>query len=196
MMKEAKTASGMGQVGAVLVVAVWLATPGAAGAGLTAIDRMEQAESQIRIALNHAEQSLVPHRVGSGWTREHMQRVINVLQGEQGTDFNGKIENPGDGYGAINHLKVAHDALRDHVDPKLVLALASASAYVEEAIEHAKRSIQGANVGDVHGQARLAAGMLVAALGSPDSVSPVTGALHYVENALLPVGPKVRQHDP
>lgn len=36
-------------------------------------------------------------------------------------------------------------------------------AYLEEAAEHAKRSIKGANVAEVHGHARLAAGMLVAA---------------------------------
>lgn len=150
----------------------------------TVTKQIEQAETQLRMALKLAEQSLAPHQVGSGWTRTQMQQVINVLEGAQGPNFNPKVENPGDGHGAVNYLKSAHEALHDKVDPKLIEALSSTSAYVVEAIEHAKRSIKGANVAEVHGHARLAAGMLSAALGSPDSASPVTGGLRSAREAL------------
>lgn len=173
----------LGLIALIVSVAAWLAAPAQAFAGPTVTKQIEQAETQLRIALKLAEQSLAPHQVGSGWTRTYMQQVINVLQGEQGTDFNAKVENPRDGHGAVNYLKSAHEALHDKVDPKLIEALSSTSAYVVEAIEHAKRSIKGANVAEVHGHARLAAGMLSAALGSPDSVSPVTGALQYAKGA-------------
>lgn len=165
--------------------ATWLAAPVQAVAGPTGAKQIEQAETQLTIALKLAEQSLAPHKVGSGWTRMHMQQVINVLQGEQGPDFNAKVENPGDGHGAVTYLRAAQDAFaNDQIGAEDKEALSHTLAYLEEAIEHAKRSIKGTNVAEVHGHARLAAGMLVAALGAAESASPVTGTLQYVKKSL------------
>jgi hypothetical protein len=166
-------------------VAAWLATPVTATAGPMVTKQIEQADTQLRIALKHAEQSLAPHKVGSGWTRTQMQQVVNVLQGEQGPEFNAKVENPGDGHGAMHYLNAAQDVLeKDQVGAEVKQALSYTMAYLEDAAEHAKRSIKGANVAEVHGHARLAAGMLVAALGAAESASPVTGTLRYAREAL------------
>ncbi len=198
MKREMRTVGILGVSALMVSAAAWLATPVTATAGPVVTKQIEQAETQLRIALKHAEQSLAPHKVGSGWTRMHMQQVINVLQGEQGADFNAKVENPGDGHGALNYLKAAQDAReKDQVgaEVKETLsdtmgyldvkeALSHTMAYVEEATEHAKRSIKGTNVAEVHGHARLAAGMLVAALGAAESASPVTGGLRHAREAL------------
>jgi hypothetical protein len=165
--------------------AAWFAAPAQAVAGPTVTKQIEQAEAQLKIALKHAEQSLAPHQAGSGWTRTKMQQVLNALQGQKGTDFSVKVENPGDGHGAMNYLKAAKDSPQnDQAGVEVKETLSHTMAYLEEAAEHAKRSIKGTNVGEVHGHARLAAGMLVAALGSPDSASPVTGGLRYAREAL------------
>lgn len=125
-----------------------------------------------------------------------MQQVINVLEGEQGPDVNAKAENPGDGHGAVSYLKTAQDALpNDQAGTEVKEALSHTMAYLEEAAEHAKRSIKGTNVAEVHGHARVAAGMLMAALGSAESASPVTGALQYVEKSMgWPSMPNSREH--
>lgn len=195
---EGKTIGMLGLSALMFSVATWLAAPVQAVAGLKDTKPMEQAEMQVKIALELAEQSLDPHKVGSGWTRMHMQQVINVLQGEQGPDFNAKVENPGDGHGAVTYLKAAQEALaNDQVGAEIKKtlsdgmthlevkdALSHTTAYLEEATEHAKRSIKGTNVAEVHGHARLAAGILLAALGSAESASPVTGGLRYARAAL------------
>lgn len=185
MKREKKTIGMLGLSALMFTAATWLAAPVQAVAGPTGAKQIEQAETQLKIALKLAEQSLAPHKVGSGWTRMHMQQVINVLQGEQGPDFKAKAENPGDGYGAVPYLKAAQEALQnEQVSDEVKGALSHTMAYLEEAAEHAKRSIKGTNVAEVHGHARLAAGMLVAALGAAESASPVTGGLRYAREAL------------
>lgn len=185
MKRERRTIGMLGLSALMFSVATWLAAPVQAVGGPTVAKQIEQADTQLKIALKHAEQSLAPHKVGSGWTRTQMQQVINVLQGEKGTDFSAKVENPGDGYGAFNYVKAAQDSLRDdQAAAEVKEALSHAMAYVEEAAEHAKRSVRGTNVADVHGHARLAAGMLMAATGSTQSDSPVTGGLQYAREAL------------
>ncbi len=185
MKKERKAIWMLGLSALMVSAAVWLATPATAAADLKVTKQIEQADTQLKIALKRAEESLAPHPVGSGWTRIYMQQVINVIQGKQGADFNAKVENPGDGHGAVNYLKAAQDAReKDQVGAEVKEALSHTMAYLEEATEHAKRSIKGTNVAEVHGHARLAAGMLVAALGSTESASPVTGTLRYASGAL------------
>lgn len=165
------------------------AAPAQAVASPTVPNQIEQAEAQLKIALKQAEQSLAPHQAGSGWTRTKMQQLLNVLQGQEGADFSAEVENPGDGHGAMNYLKAAEDSSQaDQAAAEVKQTLSHTMAYLEEAAEHAKRSINGTNVGEVHGHARLAAGMLVAALGSPESASPVTGGLRYARQALAKTG--------
>jgi hypothetical protein len=145
---------------------------------------LNKAHSQLEIAIRQAELSLGPHQPGSGWTRMHMQRVLNVVQGVGGPDFNKDVDNPGDGHGLVNYLKEARQALdSSSASPDTIEAIEHALAYIHETAEHARRSLKGTSVSEVHGHARLTAGMLMAARGSRNAQSPVTGALDYAMRA-------------
>ena len=141
---------------------------------------VQQAQQQLTIAIQQAEASLQPHQPGSGHTKQHMQQVINVLEGRNGKNFNAKVESPGDGEGVTKRLEMAAEEVKgDQGSKNLQQALDQTMALVQEAIQHAKRSVQGADVHETHLQAGLAAGLLVAAAGRPDSESPITGSLAY-----------------
>ncbi len=140
---------------------------------------LEKAKAQIELALKQAELSLAPHQPGSGWTRQHMQRVLNVIEGRSGPDFRETIEDPGDGYGAVWHLRDALDALPGGLSTDAGTALDHALAYLNDAAEHARRSLKGTSVAEVHREAGLVAGMLAAALGREGSSAPAIGALTY-----------------
>ena len=73
----------------------------AADAQKTPLAALSKAKEQLTLALKHAELSLAPHQPGSGWTRLHMQHVLNILEGKDGADYQGKVENPGDGFGVV-----------------------------------------------------------------------------------------------
>ena len=62
---------------------------------------LTKVQEQLTLALKHAELSLTAPQEGKGWTRVHMQHVLNILEGKGGADYQGKVENPGDGYGAV-----------------------------------------------------------------------------------------------
>lgn len=141
---------------------------------------VQQAQQQLTIAIQQAEASLQPHQPGSGHTKQHMQQVINVLEGRNGKNFNAKVESPGDGEGVTKRLEMTAEEVKGGQGSKnLQQALDQTMALVQEAIQHAKRSVQGADVHETHLQAGLAAGLLVAAAGRPDSESPITGSLAY-----------------
>jgi hypothetical protein len=144
---------------------------------------LQQAQSQLAIAIQQAEVSLQPHQPGSGHTKQHMQQMLNVIQGRSGKDFNAKVENPGDGKGLTIYLESAQETLKgQHAPSDVQQALAQTMTLVQEAIHHAKRSVQGSNVQETHTHAGLAAGLLVAAAGREESDSPITGCLGYVMN--------------
>jgi hypothetical protein len=148
---------------------------------------LEKAKGQLEIALKHAELSLAPHQPGSGWTRQHMQRVLNILAGAQGQDFSDKVDNPGDGYGAAWHIRDALDKLPGGLSTDAGMALDHTLAYINDAAKHARHSVKGTSVTEVHREAALAAGMLAAALGRSDSKSPAIGALVFAMRSLEPL---------
>ena len=142
---------------------------------------VQQAQQQLTIAIQQAEASLQPHQPGSGHTKQHMQQVINVLEGRNGKNYNAKVESPGDGEGVTKRLKMADEKVKgDHGSKDIQQALDQTMSLVQEAIQHAQRSVQGADVDETHRHAGLTAGLLIAAAGRPDSESPITGSLAYL----------------
>ena len=148
----------------------------------TPLAALSKAKEQLTIALKHAELSLGPHKPGSGWTRIHMQHVLNILEGKDGADYQKKVENPGDGYGVVRYLKDANVLVSP--DSEAAQGIEFTFAYIEEAVEHANHALRAPTVKAVHHNAGLVAGMLSAALGRADSESPVTGTLAFALNAL------------
>ena len=154
----------------------------AADAQKTPLAALSKAKEQLTLGLKHAELSLAPHQPGSGWTRLHMQHVLNILEGKDGADYQGKVENPGDGYGVVRHLKDANALVGP--DSKAAQGIEFTFAYLDEAIEHANHALRAATMKAIHHNAGLVAGMISAALGRADSDSPVTGTLAFALNAL------------
>ncbi len=148
----------------------------------TPLAELSKAKEQLTIALKHAELSLAPHQPGSGWTRLHMQHVLNILEGKEGADYQGKVENPGDGYGVIRHLKDANALVGP--DSLSAQGIEFTFAYLDEAVEHANHALRGATMKAIHHNAGLVGGMVSAALGRADPDSPVTGTLTFAMNAL------------
>lgn len=141
---------------------------------------IQQAQQQLNIAIQEAEISLQSHQPGSGHTKQHMQQVINVLEGPNGEHFNAKSGNTGDGDGVIRILESTGDHLKSgEGSSDLQQALEQTLMWIHEAIHHATQSVQGKGVMETHKQAGLAVGLLLAAAGQPNSESPITGGLSY-----------------
>ena len=168
-------------------VAVWL-LPGAvtmAGAAepqASPITALTKAKDQLTLALKHAELSLAPHQPGSGWTRVHMQHVLNILEGKEGADFQKKVENPGDGYGVLRYLKDANALVKP--DSDAAQGIEFTFAYLNEAVEHANDALRAKTMKAIHHNAGLVAGMISAALGRPESETPITGTLSFTLRTL------------
>ena len=159
-----------------------LPMPQAGDRQATPLAALSKAKEQLTIALKHAELSLGPHKPGSGWTRIHMQHVLNILEGKDGADYQKKVENPGDGYGVVQYLKDANASVSP--ESEAAQGIEFTFAYIEEAVEHANHALRAPTAKAIHHNAGLVAGMLSAALGRPDSKSPVTGTLAFALNAL------------
>lgn len=145
-------------------------------------DSLKAAEKQLQSAIKEAEASLGPHQPGSGWTKQHMQSVINSLEGKQGADFKMNDAAPKEGEkGVIPLLLISQEQLKaSNPSPQVIHAMDGTLFFVKQAIEQAKMSIAAKAIDETHISARLAAGMLVAALGLSNTESPVTGNLEYV----------------
>jgi hypothetical protein len=162
-----------GHASAAVIAAVLLGTVGVQTA--SGGNDLAHARQELQIAIERAERSLAEHQPGSGHTKLHMQQVLNVLEGREGKHFNAKTENPGDGTGVIKHLAAAEGMLA----PAAQQAIIHARTFIQEAIEHAHRSVRAGGIEETHHHAALAAGLLQAAAGREGSRSPVTGALAY-----------------
>jgi hypothetical protein len=163
-------------------VVVWLLSGAATIAGgaesqASPITALTKAKEQLTLALKHAELSLAPHQLGNEWTRVHMQHVLNILEGKDGADYQKKVENPGDGYGALRYLKDANALVKR--DSDAAQGIEFTFAYLNEAVEHANESLRGKTVKTIQHNAGLVAGMISAALGRPESESPITGTLSF-----------------
>ncbi|MGH7256565.1 MAG: hypothetical protein ACREI3_12410 [Nitrospirales bacterium] len=158
---------------------------------------VELALGQLSLAIESAERALSPERSGSRWTRHHMQRVLNILQGAGGPDFLEEVDHPGDGHGVMPYLQEAHRRLIEDDGPspdlpKIFEAIDHGLAYVQAAGEHAKRSVGATGVDDVNEFARLATGLLVAARGVSHAEVPVTGTLTYAMTMLSREAPDTK----
>lgn len=138
--------------------------------------QLEDIARGLSTALEQAEASLKPHQPGSGWTRAQMQKVLDILDGR-----NADGKSPG------QDLTDARPAA-ERVSRETGESLDHASAYVHEAKTHAAQALQGKTAQEIHGHARLAAGLLAAAIGRPASSSPVTGALAYAQKSVESAG--------
>jgi hypothetical protein len=164
-----------------LWVAVWLLSGAvavvAAADQASPVTALTKAKDQLALALKHAELSLAPHQPGSGWQRVHMQHVLNILEGKDGADYQKKVENPGDGYGALRYLKDANALVRP--DSEAAQGIEFTFAYLTEAVEHANHALRADTIKAIHRNAGLVVGMLSAALGRPEAETPVTGTLGF-----------------
>lgn len=153
---------------------------------LSAVQRvMEQAQRGLQDAIRQAEASLGPHQPGSGHTKVHMQRVVNLLEGADSAAYKALPDEPAPDAAVLPDLKSLRKAMDDHrPSPDAIQALDQTIQYVEAAGRHARQSIQGTSVMEVHEQAGLAAGLLVAARGQSQTNSPITGALSYLSRHL------------
>jgi len=130
--------------------------------------------------MKYAELALSPHQAGLGFHRTHVQRAMNVLSGKGGPDFDEKVENPGDGHGAINYLKEAHEALKGCRPINACEAIHSSLIYIEEALKHGQESLKtGHRRGLSERQMRIFGALLEAANGSRDTENPILGALVF-----------------
>ncbi|WP_443147743.1 hypothetical protein [Nitrospira sp.] len=145
-----------------------------------ALSILFKANGQLDVAMKYGELALSPNQPGSGWHRENVQRAMNVLTGKGGPDFDEKVENPGDGHGAINYLKEAHEALKGCRPINACDAIHSSLIYIEEALKHGKEALKtGHRRGISERQIRIFGALLEAARGNRNTESPILGALAY-----------------
>ena len=160
---------------------------GAAEPQASPMPALTKVQEQLMLALKHAELSLTTHQADKGqadkgWTRVHMQHVLNILEGKGGADYQKKVENPGDGYGALHYLKDANALVGP--DSKAAQGIEFTFAYLNEAVEHANDALRADTMKAIQRNAGLVVGMITAALGRPDSETPIVGALAFTLKAL------------
>lgn len=139
---------------------------GSAYAAAPGGDVLAKAINQVEQAIAQGETSLGAHQPGSGWTKRHMQEVINLIEASNAVNA-----------GILNALK----HIKGNLNPDAAVGVDAALAYLQAAAEHAHRSVQAKSVDATHAEARLATGLLVAARGVTGATSPVTGALEYAQ---------------
>jgi hypothetical protein len=142
---------------------------------------LTKVQEQLALALKHAELSLTT-QADKGWTRVHMQHVLNILEGKGGAYYQKKVENPGDGYGALQYLKDANALVAP--DSKAAQGIEFTFAYLNEAVEHANHALRADTTKTMERNAGLVVGMITAALGRADSETPIVGTLAYTLKAL------------
>ncbi len=169
-------------LGSLLLFPIIAPTPGHGGEKIQedALSILFKANGQLDVAMKYGELALSPNQPGSGWHRDNVQRAMNVLSGKGGPDFDEKVENPGDGHGAINYLKEAHEALKGCQPINACDAINSSLIYIEEALKHGKEALKtGHRRGISERQIRIFGALLEAAQGNRNTESPILGALAY-----------------
>ncbi|MFN4218534.1 MAG: hypothetical protein ACK4HB_04570, partial [Candidatus Bipolaricaulia bacterium] len=109
--------------------------------------------------------------------KTHAQRVINLIQGKSGPDYNPTVGEIGDGIGALVHAERFRESIRNTPLAQVFLlgienVIFDLSARGIGAMEHAKRALQAPDLGRVRFSLRAARAFLYSARGSPtDPVS-------------------------
>lgn len=109
--------------------------------------------------------------------KNHAQRVINLIQGRNGPDYNPNAGEVGDGVGALTHAERFREAIRNTPLAQVFLlgienVIFDLSARGIGAVEQAKRALQAPDLGRVRLSLRAARAFLYSARGSPtDPVS-------------------------
>ncbi|MCX8102975.1 MAG: hypothetical protein N3E42_00820 [Candidatus Bipolaricaulota bacterium] len=107
----------------------------------------------------------------------HAQRVINLIQGKSGPDYNPAVGEIGDGIGALAHAEHFREGIRNTPLASVFLlgienVIFDLSAPGIGAIHHAKRALQAPDLNRVRLSLRAARAFLYSARGSPlDPVS-------------------------
>lgn len=199
MMIQSSGAGKLGLMAGMLatVALSWMVSPvvvSAEGINEKAKVSLQKAHDQLELAIDQAEKAIGPHRMGSGWVRVHMQRVLNILGGKDSPEyadssefsdkaeprFSEKVGNPGDGHGVLIYLEEANEALKAGNAPAAVQeAVGYAITHASMAVEHAHESVYGTGIKQTHEHAAHVAALLVGAHGKGDTDSPVTGTLAY-----------------
>lgn len=123
--------------------------------------------NQLLTAIDHGNFSL-----GSGDLNSrqlHAHHVVNIIEGEDGPNFDASKGNPGNGYGAINYAQELA-AAGDTVSFSVV-------SYLEWANEKALLATQTADYDEAGEAIHRALGYLSAALGRPGGEGTMGGAL-------------------
>jgi hypothetical protein len=141
---------------------------------------LEAASRGLDEAIRQAEASLGPHQPGSGHTKLHMQRVVNELEGTESPSYKAVPHTPAPADAVLPRLRELRSSLGERALQDVVQSLDQAIHYVEAAGRHARRATTGASIQEVHEEAGLATGLLIAARGVDYASSPITGALAYV----------------
>lgn len=133
-----------------------------------AAQQLTTAYERLISALAEASLSLEPrkdHKDQKMWTERHMRHVRDLLN-----------ESPAIGplLERTRVLVEAHPAF-----PLAGKAITNALANLDQAVGQVGQSIEAKSEDQVMAHARLATGMLSAAIGRPDSNFPTTGALSY-----------------
>jgi len=109
--------------------------------------------------------------------KTHAQRVINLIQGKGGPDYNPSVGAIGDGIGALVHAERFRESIRNTPLAQVFLlgienVIFDMSAVGVGAVEQAKRALQAPDLGRVRLSLRAARAFLYSARGS--STDPVS----------------------
>lgn len=151
---------------------------GAQGGSPDPAELMRIAESLVaQLDLAHQEAVFGMLAPTLNAAKTHAQRVINLIQGKGGPDYNPNVGEIGDGIGALTHAERFRESIRNTPLAQVFLlgvenVIFDLSARGIGLVEHAKRALQAPDFGRVRVALRAARAFLYSARGSPtDPVS-------------------------
>jgi hypothetical protein len=111
----------------------------------------------------------------------HAQRVINIVQGKNGLDYNPQAGDLGDGIGALTHAQRFRESIRNTPLAQIFMlgvesVIFDLSAVGLGAVEQAKRALRAPDLNRVRPFLRAARAFLYSARGSKDDPVSEGGA--------------------
>ena len=143
--------------------------------------QLDEANSRLRNALALADLSLIRHKAQENWTREHMRRAKEVLEGEKPS--------------VVQLLEeTRHQVAGQSAFPMAGRAIDSAIDYLRLATFHLNHALAADTAAGVSAHARQTAGLISAAIGRSGMQTPAIGSLSYAREIValwtLPVAPQ------